>query len=274
MTVLKTGLIGAHISRSRFSAALEILCERHGFELDFVTIDTAEISGFDFEQTVRDMQQSGRTGVSVTHPYKLNARSYAGSSMTKDQSHLQASNLLIFKPEMTAFNTDYSGFLSAMATLKSKQSGAVLMLGAGGVASAIAPALVAQGIRVYLFDTDPKKASQLSANIGDNIQIITAKDLPELAGQADGLINATPVGTEEYPGSAFDRSWIGQQKWAFDAVYTPIWTGFLTFARQKGLECLTGFDLFRAMAVQSFAHLTGRPVEPELMALLDPLKPT
>jgi shikimate dehydrogenase len=74
---------------------------------------------------------------------------------------------------------------------------------------------------------------------------------------AHGLVNATAIGMEHSPGMAFDASLIGGQQWAFDAIYTPTNTEFLTCARAAGLHCLTGFDLFCHMAVGTFEAYTG-----------------
>ena len=82
-------------------------------------------------------------------------------------------------------------------------------------------------------------------------------DVADAVREADGLINATPLGMVEYPGSAFDPMLLGGQTWAFDAVYTPTRTAFLIAAQAAGLHCITGFDLFRAMAVRSFEAYTG-----------------
>ena len=92
--------------------------------------------------------------------------------------------------------------------------------------------------------------------------------------QAHGLVNATPLGMAEYPGTAFDPALLGPQAWAFDAVYTPTNTMFLRDARAAGLAILTGFDLFRSMAVRSFAAYTGIEVDEAAMRpALEALRP-
>jgi len=82
------------------------------------------------------------------------------------------------------------------------------------------------------------------------------------------------MGMAEYPGSAFDAGLLGDQVWAFDAVYTPTDTAFLNDAARAGLHCLTGFDLFRHMAVRSFAAYTGiMPDLDDIMPKLEALRP-
>jgi shikimate dehydrogenase len=66
------------------------------------------------------------------------------------------------------------------------------------------------------------------------------------------------------PGSAFAADLIGKQAWAFDAVYTPTDTQFLTDCSHAGLATLTGFDLFRHMAIRSFQTYTGISPNPNV----------
>lgn len=90
---------------------------------------------------------------------------------------------------------------------------------------------------------------------------------------ADGLINATNMGMAGYGGSAFPQPLSGSANWAFDAVYTPVDTPFLQQAAAKGMQVMTGFDLFRHMAVAQFQTLTGVKAPPDVLEQLSALRP-
>ena len=276
MTKLTCGLIGQHISRTRLPAALEIMCQAEGLTLDFTLIDTAERPGFDFAAEATRLREVGWDGVTVTHPWKTQARAYAGSGMQGDLAHLGAANTLTFAPHLAGTNTDYTGFLAAYRASALTRPGRVVILGAGGVAEALAPALKTLGAtQITLFDIDPARAKILAKAVGPPAQAISeAEAFADLVATADGLVNATPLGMAEHPGSPLAAESIGPQAWAFDAVYTPTKTAFLEACRAKGLACLTGFDLFRAMAVRSFEAYTGREVDQAaILPLLDQLRP-
>jgi len=101
-----------------------------------------------------------------------------------------------------------------------------------------------------------------------------SKALNDAVRAGAGLGNCTPMGMAEYPGSAFDLELLGGQGWAFDAVYTPTDTAFLQAAGAAGLHCVTGFDLFRHMAVRSFVAYTGvTPDISETLQKLEALRP-
>ena len=253
---LKIGLIGQHISRSRFSRAQSILCQAHDIALDFTPFDTASMPDLDFAAHIRHLAKSGFHGITVTHPHKPDAHRLASFSHYPDA--IGAANTLIFRlGETEAHNTDYLGLIAAWkAKFGDAKPGIVAMAGAGGVARAIVAALRQLGAeRVLMWDTDVGRAAQVARDTG--AQAILPRDARNAVRAATGLVNATPMGMREYPGSAFDGMTLGSPDWAFDAVYTPIRTAFVERAESEGIDVLTGFDLFRFMAVESFRAYTG-----------------
>lgn len=276
MKVLRAGLIGDHISQTRFPAALDIMCKANGLTLDFTLIDTAGRADFDLAQTVDDLRAKGWGGVTVTHPFKTQAADYAGDGMSANLRKLGAANTLTFGPRLKGFNTDYTGFLSAWAANMGDQSpGIVAMAGAGGVARAIGPALVKLGAtQIRVWDMSPDAAFELADMIGATACVVPIEQSGAAMNGANGLVNATPLGMSYHPGSAFSRDMIGAQSWAFDAVYTPTDTEFLQDCSHAGLTTLTGFDLFRHMAVASFQAYTGiAPNLSDIMPKLAALRP-
>ncbi len=275
MSVLRVGLIGAKIGRSRLATALETLCRLHGYTLDFTPIETDGRAAFDFSAEVDALRAAGWTGVTVTHPHKTLAAAYAGTALVPYARRLGASNTLVFGPALSGHNTDYLGFLAAWrAKMGDRVPGRVAMAGAGGVARAIAPALVALGAEdVAVWDANPVRAEALARDF-DGVRAVTCASAAETARGAAGLVNATPLGMAGVPGSAFDPAQIGGQSWAFDAVYTPTDTEFLRCAAQRDLDVLTGFDLFQHMALGTFEAYTGVMPDPaESLPLLDALRP-
>ena len=270
---LRAGLIGAHISRTRLPAALQIMCDAEGIGLDFELIDTADLAAFDFDATVHGLRDRGWSGVTVTHPYKTNAARYVEDGMHPDVAHLGACNTLIFGEYLIGYNTDFTGFLAAFEEVEDR--GPVVMVGAGGVARSVGAALVKLGVSdLAIYDIDTLRANDLAFSIGPPARAIPSRALNDAVRTASGLVNCTPMGMAEYPGSAFDAGLLGGQVWAFDAVYTPTDTEFLQACAAAGLHCVTGFDLFRHMAVRSFTAYMGiTPDIPATLKKLEALKP-
>jgi shikimate dehydrogenase len=264
MTRLTAGLIGSHIQKTRLPRALGLLCDEAGIDLAFELIDTDGLTGFDFNATVDALVQRNWSGVTVTHPYKTQAAHYAGESLLPEIARLGASNTLVFGPPLKAHNTDFTGFMSAWRTVMGDRlPGHVAMAGAGGVARALAFALAELGAtRISIWDVEPGKAQQLADDCGGPVGAISPARANGAIGAADGLVNATALGMAHAPG------------WAFDAVYTPTNTQFLTSCRAAGVEYLTGFDLFCHMALGSFEAYTGIAVDkPSALRKLAELRP-
>lgn len=274
--MLKAALIGENIQRSRFADALEIMCKHDGGSLDFTLHDSALVNNFNFETHVAMLREEGYDGVTVTHPFKPQADALA-DIRNEYPATLGASNLLRFDgSKITAFNTDYTGFKAAWnAAFDDAKPGKVAMAGAGGVARALAQALMDLGAeQVSIWDQNDEAARVLATSLDPEKKVLKAVPAGMAmmtAAMAKGIVNATPMGMAEHPGSAIPEGGLGMQEWAFDAVYTPKDTRFLKLAKGAGVKTLSGFELFRHMAVRSYAHYTGQDVNPAHLALLDPL---
>lgn len=274
---LTMGLIGENISRTRLPAALEIMCAQHGLTLSFTPIDSKGDDAFDFDATVAQLVADGWDGVTVTHPFKLNAAKTAGNHAPQGAggTYLAASNLLKFSDPLMAYNTDYSGFIHMWRRLSDKAPGRVAMAGAGGVANAIGPALIQLGAEsLTIWDVDNTRANELARSLGPTAQAIDIEEAEAACLSSNGLINATSFGMAGYGGTAFEPHWLSQASWVFDAVYTPSMTPFLTAAQNAGLTCLSGFSLFQSMVIETFTTYTNLPVDgDDIIPKLEVLRP-
>lgn len=270
---LRLALIGAHIERSRFGAAMGALSHAAGMTLDYTVFDTAAQPELTFQTVLDDVRTQGFDGLTVTHPFKT----LAASAATIDRSPpgMGAANTLRFLEDgaIEAHNTDYAGIIGAwQALFGDARPGHVALAGAGGVARAILRAMTDLGAeRVSLWDIDPSRAQALAGTAPHIAIAVPVNESAAAVQDATGLINATPVGTYHMPGMAFEADQIGTQTWAFDAVYTPIETEFVQTSRAHGLQVLTGFDFFCHMALASFEVYAGRPADAGGMAALQAL---
>jgi len=69
------------------------------------------------------------------------------------------------------------------------------------------------------------------------------------------------VGMYQHPGIPIPATYLQDQRWAFDVIYTPLETEFLAAARQHGLALLSGYELFFYQGVDAFYHFTGLSVD-------------
>jgi len=127
---------------------------------------------------------------------------------------------------------------------------------------------------VAVWDPAPGIADRLAALVGGPVHAVSMGESHAMAEDADGLVNASALGMGDDRRSAFPMDAIGQQTWAFDAVYTPTATTFLRAADARGLTVISGFDLFRHMILGSFEAYSGiLPDKDAMLPLIDALRP-
>jgi shikimate dehydrogenase len=166
---------------------------------------------------------------------------------------------------MHGSNTDYTGFKRAFQSrFSNRLPGTVAIVGSGGVGRAIAFGLADLGAEeLRLFDQDGSRSERLAIALRGHAdaRVTLCKSVGEAATGADGLVNATPVGMHQHPGTPMPKAMIGARSWAFDAVYTPVETRFLLDAMDAGLEILSGYELFFYQGVDAFEAFTGLRVD-------------
>lgn len=264
---MSMGLVGYGIAKSRMAKLQNYLGQLHGLAIDYRLIDGATRENFDCLQTIKQCIAQGYFGVNVTHPYKEKVLAIVDAPLVEQHAIIGSYNTLKFiDGKVLGANTDYSGFIRGFrSTFPSLSPGKVLLCGAGGVGRAVAFALAAlDAEQINIFDLDASKSQNLCAAlqaIGTNALIVNQQDFATVMQHADGLVNCTALGMYSYPGSAFPAELIKQQRWAFDAVYTPLKTDFLLVCEKQKLRCITGFDLWIYQGLDAFKLFTGITVE-------------
>lgn len=262
---IQLGLIGQKISQSRSPALQNLMGKIHQLDLSYHLVVPDDVDEAGFKCALNELVEQGYTGTNVTYPYKQIALQHT-TSMDKAAKRVGATNTLKFSAgKITATNTDYTGFIGAYRSRRAEQpAGDVLLLGAGGVGRAVAFALQELKVRkIYIFDLNTEGAQNLVDALnteGMDSQVTSYEQLADVSKSVDGLINCTPIGHRDSPGNPLPADCFGGQRWAFDAVYVPIDTEFLTKAKNSGLEIISGFDLFLFQAVDAFSYFTGQPV--------------
>ena len=266
MKKLKLGLIGVGIEKSRAPDFHRLAGHLCGIDVtyDLIQLESAVLERFD--NALLECESQGYCAVNVTHPFKERAAEVV-SIISEDVRKIGAVNTVRFSPETETqgFNTDYMGFKSAFDyRFPGQLPGKVAIVGAGGVGRAIAFGLIdlnAEEIR--LFDQEMLKSEDLATALRTQTdsRILVCSNLADAATGVDGLINATPIGMHNHPGTAIPRFIIGTQSWVFDAVYTPVETRFLLDAMDAGLKVLSGYELFFYQGVEAFEIFSGVRVD-------------
>lgn len=157
------------------------------------------------------------------------------------------------QPE-TAAGSDAS--LSALAGRK------VLILGAGGVARAIARGVVSHGGVLMIANRTKARAEELVEQLG----CLLVEWQNRGAVFADVLINCTSVGMHpNLDHTPFAENWLREGMVVFDTIYNPERTLLIKQARERGARTITGVDMFVGQAARQFELFTGRNAPVDVM---------
>jgi len=265
---LRLGLIGDNIRASRSPLLHRIAGEMLGIPTVYDRLIPADL-GQSFDAVFADCAAT-RRGINVTYPYK----EVAARKVTVDDPLVRAIgavNTVLFEPEgPKGHNTDFTGFKAAYERVRAKAApGTVLMIGTGGVGRAVAFGLAGLGATTLrLVDRDRAKAETLAVELRAAAPAMTvevAGDAEAAARGCDGLINCTPLGMDGYPGTPLPRAAMAGAAWAFDAVYTPEDTLFLTDAAAEGLQIISGWELYFYQGVHASRLFTGRSLDEDAL---------
>lgn len=215
-------------------------------------------------------------GLSVTIPHKVAAMQLVDEVVEADRI-IGSINTIVKQQDgrLVGLGTDGPGALKALKDAGANPDGkTVLMLGCGGAARAIAFTLAQQTAlkELLLLDinadmlaklTDDLRAHTNAVVLGDNLFDET---LVEAMEKADLVIHCTPIGMHPKEDASLvpaDLFRAGQT--VFDIVYNPLETRLLAEARDKGLQTISGVEMFINQAVLQFEHFTGGSAPEEVM---------
>jgi len=139
-----------------------------------------------------------------------------------------------------------------------------LVVGAGGVGSAIAASLAAAGIgTISLFDTRAESAASLARRLARHhpeVEVRTGGNDP--AGH-DIVVNATPMGMNDGDPMPMDVSRIDPDSFVGEVVLKAQMTAFLTAAQARGCRFQVGADMLFEQIPAYLEYFGFPPATPE-----------
>jgi len=209
-------------------------------------------------------------GYSVTIPHK-EAAALVGHQKDEAVALTKSANTLVrIREGFAAYSTDYQAALDALEAAlpgdhPSVEKRIVLVLGAGGVARAVAHALHRAGALVTISNRTADRAQKLAEEVGGRALDWQARHTM----LCDILVNCTSVGMHpNVDESPMHGSYFRPGMLVMDTVYTPETTLLVKEARARGCHVQTGVDMFVRQAAHQFRLFTNREAPMELMRKL------
>jgi 3-dehydroquinate dehydratase/shikimate dehydrogenase len=225
-----------------------------------------------FMQNVLHRKWLGYRGFSVTIPHKENALDYVRRSRGFVEGLAQrigAVNTVLIQPDgrLSGYNTDYAGALNAITSAlgvsrAALREMAVAVIGAGGVARAVAAGLGDVGAAIRIYNRTVERGEKLADDFGCSFSPLA--DLAKM--EAKLVINCTSVGMHPHvDATPLPKEWVTPDMVVFDTVYNPAETLLLRQAKEAGAKTIDGLTMFVNQACAQFELFTGQSADRELM---------
>jgi shikimate dehydrogenase len=264
----RVALVGNPLRRRHSAVMHNAAFAAHGIDASFELspIEPDEVGPF-FERA-RDPDW---LGFGVTAPYKQVAMQYL-DEIEPGATAIGAVNNGLRRDDgsLVGFNTDASGFMSAVATMGITVAARhAVVFGAGGAARAVVWALLDAGAElVFVANRTVDRARDLAESLGDYGTVVPrAVDDPALVeamSTANIAVNATTVGMT-VDQVAFDVAPLPENALVFDLVYVPPETPLVRAATARGLSVCNGLEMLIRQGEIAFERWTGVAGTAEIM---------
>ncbi len=265
------GLIGNPVEHTMSPAIQNFLADHTGQNLRYLPylVEAEELEG-----AVEGAFALNYLGLNVTVPYKSDVIPFL-SDIDELASQIGAVNTLVrTKDGFKGYNTDMPGLCRAMqsdgAGIRGEKG---LVLGAGGVARAVALMLAREGAReIRILNRTLSKAEEIAREVNEleGRQIVIPmktegwRELPE--GEKYLVIQATKVGMFPLVDEVLisDEAFYQKVKFGYDLIYNPEDTRFMKLVRQAGGKACNGFKMLLYQGIIAFELWTGEKISEEL----------
>ena len=208
----------------------------------------------DLGDFVGAIEPLGLQGFSITLPHKQDIVRHL-DDCDPLAAEIGAVNTVVVRGrgKLFGYNTDYIGVLRAIEQRMPIAGSRVLIVGAGGVARAVAFALARGGAAVAVCARRMERAQKLA-------RAIRGEAIPRKALRHeffDAIVNATPVGMYPHDGDSPLEARELNCRLVFDTVYRPQRTKLLQLAAGRGIETVSGLEMFLAQGIAQWEIWMG-----------------
>ncbi|CAB5057510.1 unannotated protein [freshwater metagenome] len=245
--------IGHSLSPTLHKCAYDVL----GWDWEYTAI---EVKSGELAQFIAANRNTFR-GLSLTMPLKEEALLVA-DSLDPLVKRINAANTLIFEEnQVSAYSTDVSGFVQALAKAEVSIPNEITILGGGATARSAIAAVDGRGRTITVYSRSASRAAQL---INSSISAtVVVKDWNEAQSglSANLIIATTPTGATDHLIPTESTGTL------FESLYSPWPTKFLAKWQGLGGKYLDGLDLLVEQGIGQIELMAHEPLKIDLRSL-------
>ncbi len=267
-TFVLAGVMGWPIAHSRSPVIHGHWIEQLGLRGAYVPL---AVNPVNLPDALKGLSALGFAGCNLTLPHKVDALNSV-HALDPVAKQIGAVNTVIVQADgsLRGTNTDAFGYIQSLREAQPHwraDSGAAVVLGAGGAARAIVWALADAGVKeIRLFNRSPDKARDIAAQFGSPVKAMAWEQRHDALADAGLLVNTTTQGMQGQPPLDIDLSALPLTALVSDIVYTPLETDLLLRAKLRGNPVVNGLGMLLHQARPGFEAWFG--VMPEVTPAL------
>ena len=226
-----------------------------------------EVEEEQVEPSLQQLRVLDMLGANISMPYKKKVLSFL-DQVDGSVQLIGSVNTIVQKDGcLTGYNTDGLGFLKSLPKTFSIKNKKLVLLGAGGAATAIVVEAIRQGVgEIHLFVRPESLAkyqaifSPLSQALAFSIVLHDLSSRDQLNTTIEGtglLINATGLGMDGATLPIPKDFNFPKGCLVADLAYFPAKTPFLQLAEEQGVSCLNGLGMLFYQAKLAFELMTS-----------------
>ncbi|MDQ3862583.1 MAG: shikimate dehydrogenase [Actinomycetota bacterium] len=240
-------------------------------DLDFVYV-CLDVDPDELPVAVRGLKALKLRGFNVTMPHKRAMVPLVDELDEGARISGAVNTVVIGTSGLRGYNTDGVGMVMACQEAAVELSGrSVLLLGAGGTASAIAVAFGDARVgELHIANRSVERAAHLKDKLQGTgmkgLAVHHLEELEEAVPDAEIVINATPLGMKEEDPLPIPERYVHKSRAFCDVVYRPgTQTPLVRLARARGATAVSGDRMLLYQGVLAQKLWTGR--EPNVKAM-------
>ena len=267
------GLVGNPVSHSISPIIHNTLFKELNINGIYVPFKVDNIGDF-----IREFRGLDVKGYSVTIPHKESVVNHL-DAIDPIAKKIGAVNTIVnMDGQLVGYNTDCEAAIKVLEGVNQLCSGGerpfaptkdvhlrgkkVTLIGAGGVARAIAFGLKERQAQITIINRNYERAQSLARDVGCLVSKFDEKQSLD----TDILINATPVGMfPKINETPIDKNKLKPNMIVFDTIYNPIETKLLKEAKAQGCKTINGLSMFVHQAAAQFKLWTGQMPSVEII---------
>ncbi|MCM1058411.1 MAG: shikimate dehydrogenase [Firmicutes bacterium] len=264
------GLIGSPVEHTMSPAIHNTLAEAMGENLVYVPF---HVQPGRVREAVEGAYALNLLGCNVTVPYKSEVIPYLKELDPLAEKIGAVNTLVRTEGGFRGYNTDMPGLLRALEADGVKTQGErVLILGAGGVARAVAVMLAERAEEIILLNRTVEKAGKIAEEVNTHVgkelaRAMDTKDWRQLPEDGRYLaIQATNVGMfPEVDKAVIEEAGFYERiHTGYDLIFNPAETRFMELTKKAGGRAYNGLKMLLYQGVIAYELWTGRQVTGEL----------